>query len=56
MTEIKDMQFKTHAGTQILVSEEAATCWANAFADTKVGVLKFNGDKLTKLFSELMQK
>jgi len=57
MSKIKDMSFMEHTPySQIVMSEEAATCWANTFSESEIGEINLNGDKLSKLFQGFTRK
>jgi len=57
MTEIKPMKFMAHKHfSQYVMSEEAATCWANAFSQSEIGEINLTGPKLSKLFQGFTQK
>jgi len=51
------MSFMEHTPySQIVMSEEAATCWANTFSESEIGEINLNGDKLSKLFQGFTRK
>jgi hypothetical protein len=57
MHELKAMQLANHGYfTNFLMAEETATCWWNTIANSPIGTLNLNGDKLSKLFSGLTLK
>jgi len=57
MTDIKPMKFMAHEKfSQYVMSEEAASCWANSFAESEIGEINLTGPKLSKLFQGFTTK
>lgn len=57
MDAVKPMKFIEHDPySQIVMSEEAATCWFNAFSESEIGEINITGTKLSKLFQGFTKK
>jgi len=57
MDDIKPMKFMSHeTASQWVISEEAATCMANAFAESEIGTIRLTGEKLSKMFQGFTRK
>jgi len=51
------MKFLSHSTyTQWVISEVAATCMANAFAEAEIGHIMLNGEKVSKMFQGFTKK
>jgi hypothetical protein len=51
MKEIKPAKFMSHSTySQWVITEEAATCLANTFAESEIGHITLTGEKLSKMF------
>lgn len=57
MSDIKPMKFMAHETySQWVMSEESATCMANALAESEIGEINLTGKKLSKLFQGFTRK